>query len=251
MTTISETPSPSRKPSPSRPVVIQGLRRAGNILTPKGKLVPAIQQSILNISGGGSGGESSSNTSFEIDGIEKERRFSDGSNNNTLAFSFRKKFQEVKDASISIARRRSLNFKSAPPGLRGRNNVELPLSRSSSDLLRPTIVHANSAPETSLSIGLMATSVPSPHTHASLLSNLHLHHNHNPTAEEDPSSSNKSKMDIVVPLLLQQGTPMTKVSAKKQSRSVFRLDPDQGQIRWESKRRGIGKVFSLIPFISI
>jgi phosphatidylinositol phospholipase C, delta len=236
MTTISETPSAPRKPSPTRPVVIRGLRRAGNILTPKGKLVPAIQQSILDLGGG------DDPSSSELTDVEKQRRFSDGSSNNTLASSFRKKFQEVKDASISIASTRSLNFKS---GLRG-GSIDLPLSRSTSDLHRPNFIHASTAPETSLSIGLMATSVPSPHTHASLLSNLHLHHHHSSEVEEDPSSSNKSKMDIVVPLLLQQGTPMTKVSAKKQSKSVFRLDPDQGQIRWESKRRGIGELFILL-----
>ncbi|KAI0030151.1 1-phosphatidylinositol-4,5-bisphosphate phosphodiesterase 1 [Vararia minispora EC-137] len=45
--------------------------------------------------------------------------------------------------------------------------------------------------------------------------------------------------EFSVPLLLQQGTPMTKVSHKKQRRIVFRLDPDQGQIIWESKKHRI------------
>ena len=42
--------------------------------------------------------------------------------------------------------------------------------------------------------------------------------------------------DIRVPLLLQQGTPMTKVSLKKHKKFVFRLDADLGQIVWESKQ---------------
>ncbi|PCH36823.1 PLC-like phosphodiesterase [Wolfiporia cocos MD-104 SS10] len=43
-------------------------------------------------------------------------------------------------------------------------------------------------------------------------------------------------VDVTVPQLLQQGVPMLKVSAKKQKRYVFKLDPDQGQIVWESKK---------------
>lgn len=45
--------------------------------------------------------------------------------------------------------------------------------------------------------------------------------------------------DITVPLLLQQGTPMTKVSNNKRKKLVFRLDPELGQISWESKQRRI------------
>jgi phosphatidylinositol phospholipase C delta len=45
--------------------------------------------------------------------------------------------------------------------------------------------------------------------------------------------------DVTVPQLLQQGTPMTKVSAKERKRAVFRLDPDIGQIIWESKKHRI------------
>ncbi|KAA1474582.1 1-phosphatidylinositol-4,5-bisphosphate phosphodiesterase 1 [Dentipellis sp. KUC8613] len=48
-----------------------------------------------------------------------------------------------------------------------------------------------------------------------------------------------SIVDFTVPQLLQQGTPMIKVSAKKQKRVVFRLDPDQGQIIWETKKHRI------------
>lgn len=45
--------------------------------------------------------------------------------------------------------------------------------------------------------------------------------------------------DVAVPQLLQQGTPMTKVTNKKRKKVVFRLDADQGQIVWESKKHKI------------
>ena len=45
---------------------------------------------------------------------------------------------------------------------------------------------------------------------------------------------------LKVPALLIQGTPMTKYSEKKGPKSrVFRLDPDQGQILWPSRKSGI------------
>jgi phosphatidylinositol phospholipase C delta len=45
-----------------------------------------------------------------------------------------------------------------------------------------------------------------------------------------------SMADVAVPQLLQKGVPMTKVSASRQKTYVFQLDPDQGQILWESKK---------------
>ena len=45
--------------------------------------------------------------------------------------------------------------------------------------------------------------------------------------------------DVTVPAVLQRGTPMIKVSGKKQKNVVFRLDPDRGQIIWESKKHRI------------
>ncbi len=55
-----------------------------------------------------------------------------------------------------------------------------------------------------------------------------------------------SGLDATVPPLLQQGVPMLKVSAKKQKRYVFRLDPDQGQIVWESKKLRYSECFLLM-----
>lgn len=45
-----------------------------------------------------------------------------------------------------------------------------------------------------------------------------------------------SMADVAVPELLQNGVPMTKISANRQKTFIFQLDPDQGQIRWESKK---------------
>jgi phosphatidylinositol phospholipase C delta len=42
--------------------------------------------------------------------------------------------------------------------------------------------------------------------------------------------------DVAVPLLLREGVLMTKVSLGKQKSYMFRLDPDQGQIIWQSKK---------------
>lgn len=45
-----------------------------------------------------------------------------------------------------------------------------------------------------------------------------------------------SMADVPVPELLQHGVPMTKVSPGSQRSYIFRLDADQGQIIWESKK---------------
>jgi hypothetical protein len=50
------------------------------------------------------------------------------------------------------------------------------------------------------------------------------------------STSPKIMADIAVPQLLREGTPMTKVTAKKQKRIVLRLDPDQGRLVYEGKK---------------
>jgi phosphatidylinositol phospholipase C delta len=54
--------------------------------------------------------------------------------------------------------------------------------------------------------------------------------------------------DVTVPQALQQGTPLTKVSAgKKQKTTVFRIDPDEGQILWESKKHRISTCSHVRP----
>ena len=63
-----------------------------------------------------------------------------------------------------------------------------------------------------------------------------------------PVAQPSSGADATVPPILQQGIPMLKVSAKKQKRYVFKLDPDQGQIVWESKKFRFSEYGSL-PFL--
>lgn len=67
-------------------------------------------------------------------------------------------------------------------------------------------------------------------------------------SDANPTSSDRGNvpspedlLDTTVPALLQQGTPMLKVSAKKTKTRVFRLDADLGQIQWESKKSGVGE----------
>lgn len=61
-----------------------------------------------------------------------------------------------------------------------------------------------------------------------------------------PVAHTASAFDLAVPDLIQRGTPMIKVSGRKQTDVVFRLDPDQGQIIWESKKHRISARFCLI-----
>ncbi|KAF7356799.1 Phosphoinositide phospholipase C [Mycena venus] len=42
-----------------------------------------------------------------------------------------------------------------------------------------------------------------------------------------------------VPLLLQHGIQLTKISEKSQKKVVFRIDPDEGQILYESRKHGV------------
>jgi phosphatidylinositol phospholipase C delta len=63
-----------------------------------------------------------------------------------------------------------------------------------------------------------------------------------------PSSlSSSNALDFTIPPLLALGTPMTKVSAKKQKKIIVRLDPDLGQISYESKKPWISEFYFLPP----
>jgi len=52
-----------------------------------------------------------------------------------------------------------------------------------------------------------------------------------------------SVADVAVPPLLREGVQMTKVSPGKQKSFKFQLDPDQGQIIWQSKKLRISTYF--------
>lgn len=61
-----------------------------------------------------------------------------------------------------------------------------------------------------------------------------------------PQQEHSKALDFTVPPLLALGTPMTKVSAKRQKKILVRLDPDLGQIVYESKKQRISKCVQLI-----
>ncbi|KAF8509662.1 1-phosphatidylinositol-4,5-bisphosphate phosphodiesterase 1 [Hysterangium stoloniferum] len=60
------------------------------------------------------------------------------------------------------------------------------------------------------------------------------------THSVDAVSTDDAADEVKVPALLLRGTPLLKVSAKKVQTRLFTLDPDQGQILWESKKSGGG-----------
>ncbi|KAF7343265.1 Phosphoinositide phospholipase C [Mycena venus] len=54
-------------------------------------------------------------------------------------------------------------------------------------------------------------------------------------SDEGTPRSSHSSADDTVPKALQDGIFLTKISTKKQQKLLFRLDPDRGQLVWESK----------------
>jgi hypothetical protein len=109
-------------------------------------------------------------------------------------------------ASGSIIKRRSIYDRV----LRGRSGDQLPATIVESPIL------GDSIPSTPI-----GTYPSTPHTF---------------TARRKSSSGPKIMADISIPQLLREGTPMTKVSAKKQKRIVLRLDPDQGKLVYQGKQ---------------
>ena len=140
-------------------------------------------------------------------------------------FSFKRKLQNFKDHSKLLGRTSS----SVTIGHRLH-------SKSLSDLSTiraPIYVHSTSEPTSKRHSAQLPINV---------LSNLSQGVSVQNVAEASESisiSTSPAVGDIRVPLLLQQGTPMTKVSLKKHKKFVFRLDADLGQIVWESKRHKI------------
>ena len=55
-----------------------------------------------------------------------------------------------------------------------------------------------------------------------------------------------SQQDYTIPQVLQRGTPVMKVSSKKHKSIILRLDPDLGQVIWESKQNHISMFFGFI-----
>jgi hypothetical protein len=56
-----------------------------------------------------------------------------------------------------------------------------------------------------------------------------------PGSNETTPRSSSSSAEDTVPKVLRDGIFLTKISTKKQQKLLFRLDPDRGQLIWESK----------------
>ncbi|OBZ76452.1 1-phosphatidylinositol 4,5-bisphosphate phosphodiesterase delta-4 [Grifola frondosa] len=214
------------------------LRRAANLLTTKGEPVPAIAETIREFDVLDHDAPSMTTPS---NGVQR-RRCNDGSL--SIGGSIRRKLKEVKDASTNLARARS--FKRASSGA-SQESVQSNASSSSSSWMRrkdhrrtqseivlstrPALPYFSSVPE--LDSEQQRPSPPPLHTFSSMSSLPE-----SPVQEQliSPVAQRSTMADVTVPQLLQQGVPMLKVSAKKQKRYIFKLDPDQGQIVWESKK---------------
>ena len=55
-----------------------------------------------------------------------------------------------------------------------------------------------------------------------------------------PSSDEHHGSISQIPEIVEKGTMMTKVSDKGQKRVTFRIDPDEGDILYKSKKNGLG-----------
>jgi hypothetical protein len=106
-----------------------------------------------------------------------------------------------------------------------------------------TTSHSLSSPSESIiplsALDVSLASFPAPSPLMSLPSLSTIADDDNDIAHGIPVAHSASMADVTVPAVLQMGTPMIKVSGGKQKKVVFRLDPDQGQIIWESKKHRI------------
>ncbi|KAJ7695157.1 PLC-like phosphodiesterase [Mycena rosella] len=60
----------------------------------------------------------------------------------------------------------------------------------------------------------------------------------------NPASGNLDA-NLTVPLLLQKGSQLTKISEKSQKKVVFRIEPDEGQILYPSRKHGLVPIESI------
>ncbi|KAF9531255.1 hypothetical protein CPB83DRAFT_849645 [Crepidotus variabilis] len=163
---------------------------------------------------------------------------------NGFGASFRRKFQDFRDRNY-LGRSKSLNdsetASAASPtnlregGMKGRGH-----SRSLSEAPKKpsSPIHTNSAPP---ALRRNSTQVRPPPLH-SVAEGETVHHT-TPTIQTVVPLQHEFRSptaeDITVPILLQQGVPMTKVTMKKHKKVVFRIDADQGQLVWEGRKKKI------------
>jgi phosphatidylinositol phospholipase C delta len=129
---------------------------------------------------------------------------------------------------IPIVRSISLRSSPGPGSLQRQSRRHTRAFSTDSSTTRPKLLHTNS-PE--------SINMPSNDPH--ILPTEPLTQSPKPSLSPPQLTPRSSMADVDVPQLLQNGVPMMKVSASRQKTHVFRLDPDQGQIFWESKKSKI------------
>jgi len=201
--------------SPPTPAPTHILRRAGNLLTSTGHVQPIVKQYIDPPTK--SPNKLKLTTSIKL----KLKEVKDGALSRSKSLSIRNSAAEADshNGDGAIPKRKPQHTRSASvSGVNTHNHHEHIPPRMSLDSNMRTKDRLATVPE----------SQPPPVTDL-------------PDAEKAPTpeSATAGVGDVTVPQLLQQGTPMTKVSAKDRKRAVFRLDPDIGQIIWESKKHRI------------
>lgn len=220
---MPSTMSPSTTESRPR----QALRRAANLLTTNGFLHLHSEQVIV----------------MERDG--SDTTLPSVSRNKSIGASIKRKLQEAKShpivRSISSRRRHSESESNSRPPIalllnddhKGTHHSGA-FSSSEFTTTRPTIhnytaLEPLNGPERSDETGEVKDPIsPLPSTKS--ISRLP------PTRSKTRQTS---MADVPVPTILHRGVPMTKVSAKRQKTFVFRLDPDQGHILYESNKTKI------------
>lgn len=202
----------------------KALRRATNLLTTNGFLNPDFDRVIME----------RDDTDTTLPSLFR---------NNSIGASIKRRLQEAKSHPIvrSISRRRHSESESnSRPSLllfhdnhKGTHHFRA-FSSSEFATARSTIVpHVYGAPE-SINVPEQDETdegkdpiSPPPST------------NSLPPSPVRSKSKQISMADVPVPTILHRGVPMTKVSAKRQKTFVFRLDPDQGHILYESNKTKI------------
>lgn len=194
----------------------QMLQRAAGLLTTQGKPVQAFQDALR-----------------PRDATSQDRESSSGStSDNSLRRSLSKRLSKVKTAPVV----RGISLRGDSSQIRNRHGRAL----SESQISRLDGVHITSIHSLLEVAPASSPMSPTPPTDS------RVHVQASSQEQPPPLVARKASMDDVpVPLALQQGVPMTKISPRSQKSYTFRLDADQGQIIWESKK------LRIIPIESI
>jgi len=192
------------------------LQRASNLLKSNGNPVAAFAEVFM-----------------EREDTPLENNAGSSLSRNSLGASIKRKLQGAKDIPLV----RSISLRSpASSGRQARRQTRAFSTDSSTT--RPQLVYTNTSPK---SFGISYAPRAQP-TEPFVLS---------PKPSQPPFVPRKPSMaDVVVPQILQKGVPMIKVSVNRQKTFVFQLDPDQGQIVWESKKRKISECYDYPPNVS-